>query len=201
MNRFGASGGGKELKFHDVAVTNGPIDSTLELAPAIGQLCTVVQGITQSQRIGRKITIKSIQIRGFLRFNPGTADHASDLVHVWLVVDKQTNGAALTGANVFTGTTASVAMRNMEYVSRFTVLKHWVWRFQPTGTNIAGTEHNDIVQLWEDYLKVNIPIEYSSTTGDVAEIRHNNICLMWGSTETDDKVEMTCRFRLRYADN
>ena len=204
IGRFGTTGGGKELKFLDTQTAAGLIDATLELAPSTaGQLVTITQGIGQSQRIGRKVLVKSIQIAGSLKFAPTTAAHAGCLTYIWLVVDKQCNGAALTAANVFDGSDAGLAVRNMEYISRFTVLKKWVWRFQPTGTNIAGTEHNEIHQLWEDYIKVNIPIEYSADTGAVGEIRHNNISLVWGTigAGNDDTVTARMKIRVRYSDN
>lgn len=192
------------MKFLENPITAAPIKGVMELAGTslLGQLVKVKQGISQSERIGRKICVKTIQIACEVRFEPGTASDAGALVHIYLVVDKQTNGAALTAGQVWSSTQPGQALRNMEYVSRFTILKHYVFRFQPTGLNVAGTGHNKTYQMWQDYVKCSIPIEYSSTTGDVSEIRHNNLCLVTGVSGAGaaDNVSINGLIRIRYTD-
>jgi len=65
------SGSSPELKFFDTALSFA-IDTTVEV-PATGQLSLIPQGVTQSTRVGRKATIKSIYLHGTAALVPAAA--------------------------------------------------------------------------------------------------------------------------------
>ena len=81
-----------EYKFHDLAVTDAVIASTGQVTPS----CNLIsQGVTESERIGRKCTIKKIDWRIAMRKNSGGDLNGSDVVRLILYVDKQCNGATI----------------------------------------------------------------------------------------------------------
>jgi len=188
---------GREYKFFDTA--NGfSFDSTGEV-PATGQLVLIPQGTTQSQRIGQQCTIKSIQIKGNMTFQPGADTDGSNTAYMWLVLDKQCNGAAATMTDVFTSTTPNLALINLANSDRFVILKKWVWNF--TSQSGIRTAFGVVRKPLDFYKKVNIPLEYSSTTGAITEIRSNNIFFLAAAYGADDLVTIDGITRVRYEDS
>ncbi len=197
------SGPHGELKFLDTALTFN-FDATLEV-PATGQLVLVPQGPTESERIGRKCTIKSIQIRGVINHTPGAAATSSASAYLYVVQDLQANGAAAAASGnggVMTGTTASTALINLSESSRFKILKKWVINMNPAAG--ATTALNNTTRGIEFFKKCNIPLEISSTTRAIGEIRSNNVFLLAGSSGVgtfDDLVAMAGVCRVRFSDS
>jgi len=191
------SGPSAELKFFDTALSFG-VDATGEV-PATGQLVLIPQGVTESTRVGRKATIKSIQMKFLAQFAPGAAATAASHAFVYLVQDTQCNGAAAAITDVLTGTNMSAALINLANSGRFKIIKKWKARCVSTAG--ATTAYNNTVQHFEWYKKCSIPIEYSSTTGAITEIRSNNLFLLAGSdTASDDTITIGGTCRVRFSD-
>ena len=122
---------GLELKFADkeydaniaVAVAGSEADPTQNC------LNGVAQGTTESQRIGRVQFVKSVYIKGHLFFRDatGTGITADDYVRLFLVLDKQTNGAQMNAEDFLDDPTNAAldvdAMQNLQYSDRFQLLK------------------------------------------------------------------------------
>lgn len=191
------SGPNAELKFFDTALSFS-FDSTGEV-PATGQLTLIPQGVTESTRVGRKAVIKEIRLKGQAVFEPGAAgDLSFDTVHLYLVLDKQCNGAAAGATDVLSSTAFATAFRNLANEGRFVILKEWHRKVvsQSGATTAFGQDG-----FYIDFTKrCNIPIEYSSTTGAITEIRSNNLFLLAGGTQSDDLVAFTGNCRLRFSD-
>lgn len=196
--QYGRFAGRKgELKFFDTA--NSFLFDTTGEVPATGQLTLIPQGTTESTRIGGNCTVKSVQIRGRILYTPAAAANASGTAHMYLVVDKQANGAAAAVTDVFTGTALADAMHNLSNSQRFVVLKAWHWVFN--GGAGVTTAYNSMAKYMEYYTKCTIPIEYSSTAGVIAELKSNNIFLIAGADgNTDDLISFTGQTRLRFSD-
>jgi len=186
--------GSTERKFFDTGLSF-TYDTTGEV-PATGQLVLIPQGDTESTRDGRKATIESIQIRGTLSFAPAAAATANAVVHTYLVLDTQCNGAAANATDVFTSTAFSTAFLELNNSGRFRILKHWIHTFNAQAG--VSTAYNNQVRSLEYFKKCNIPIDWSSTTGAITEIKSNNIFLMAGGTFADDTVTMAGNCRVRF---
>jgi len=191
--RYNRPGSSSELKFFDTSInfsidTTGAIEAQLNLVP---------QGTTESQRIGRKITIKSIAIKGYIEGN-GVASTAQ-LVQMNLILDKQCNGAAAAYNDVYVSNSIN-AHRNMANSERFDVLKTWRIPINPQVTIIAGTSFLPTYKNFKYYKKCNIPIEFNNTTGAIAEIRSNNLSLIAISAGGDDTANFTATARITYSD-
>lgn len=192
------SGPSAELKFFDTA-NSFTIDATGEV-PATGQLTLIPQGVTESERVGRKCSIKSIHIRGSLVLQPAASANAATTVYVYLVQDTQCNGVAAAVTDVLETNTMASAMINLANSSRFRILKRFVMTFNSTAG--VTTAYNNFSKPIEYYKKCNIPIEYSSTTGAITEIRSNNLFFLAGSDSlSDDLVSFNATTRLRFSDN
>lgn len=185
-----------ELKFFDTA-TSFTLDATGEVL-ATGQLNLIPQGVTESTRVGRKCVLKSIQGRWDILYVPSSGATATTSYAIYLVLDKQANGAAAAMTDVFTGTSATQALHNLSNSQRFVVLKKWV----QTMTSPAGvsTAYNNVLQHIDWYTKCNIPLEFSGTTGAITELRSNNVFLLAGANNTDDAITVSGNVRVRFSD-
>jgi len=193
-----------ELKFFDTTLAFD-VDATAEV-PATGQLALIPQGVTQSERVGRKCVVKSIACHGTVKINPGAAATAANVVYIYMLQDTQCNGAAASASGdtgVFTNADLGVAHMNLANGQRFKILKKWVIALSPAAG--ATTALNAVIKPFSMYKKCNIPLEYdaSADTGAITTIRSNNIFLVAGAQNIgggDDIVTVSGSCRLRYSD-
>lgn len=188
---------GSELKFFDTTLSF-TIDLTGEV-PATGQLVLIPQGVTESTRVGRKCVIKSIQLRGQVRYTPGAGTNADAIGFVYLVLDKQCNGAAAAVTDVLTSNVLPTALINLSNSERFVIIKRFKWVFNSTSG--VSTAFGPSAKVFDYFKKCNIPIEFSSTTGAIGEIRSNNLFLLAGATIEDDTITVSGTCRVRFSDN
>lgn len=184
-----------EKKFFDTALSFN-VDATMEV-PATGQLALIPQGDTSSTRDGRQCVIESIQIRGAFYFQPAAAAQGFDLVYMYLVQDRQANGAAAAVTDVFTSTAGATNQLNLENSDRFFILKRWV---VPLNC-LAGvtTAYSSMVKPIEYFTKCNIPMQFGTAAVDITQVKSNNIFLIAGSGQQDDLSTFlgSCRLRFR----
>lgn len=186
-----------ELKAFDTALSFN-LDATGEV-PATGQLCFVQQGDGLANRDGVVIQVKSLQIRGLLVFTPAAAATAATHAYIYIVHDRQANGAAAAITDVLTSTTMATALGNVANQYRFKILKRIVIPFQP-GAGVSGAYNNVTVPI-DEYIKFNKPMEirYTANAGAITDIASNNIFLLAGSDgQSDDLVFCAGTARLRF---
>lgn len=184
-----------EKKFFDTALSF-LIDATGEV-PATGQLALIPQGDTSTTRDGRQATIKSIQIRGSFLYAPAASGVAAQVCYLYLVLDRQANGAAAAVTDVFTSTDMRANQLNLNNSRRFRIMQRWAIEFN----SCAGvtTAYNNVAKSLEYYVRCNIPMDWNSTTGAITEITSNNIFLIAGSDgNQDDTVSFNGSCRLRF---
>lgn len=184
-----------ETKYFDTTLSFN-VDSTMEV-PATGQLVLIPQGDTATTRDGRQCTLTSIQIRASCIFVPAAAATAATWMSLYLVLDKQCNGAAAAVTDVFTSANSSLAMFNLDNSDRFQIIKKWQYDFNAVAG--ATTAYNNVQRHIEWFKKINIPMNYSSTAGAITEIRSNNLFLVAGAQNSDDLIQVggVCRVRFR----
>jgi len=188
-----------ELKWLDTA-TSFNVDTTGEV-PATGQLNLIPQGVEESQRVGRKVTIKSIHVRWNVQ-SANAAWQGSNL-RILLVQDKQANGAAATysGVGGVLETDSVTAFRNLENSNRFIIHKDWFFPLIPAAG--VTTSFNLTTRTIQWSKKCHIPIEFdpSAATGAIGTIRSNNLFLIARSSLDDDLITVSGVVRIRYVDN
>ncbi len=193
----------EELKFFDVSFTDAVI---VTAGDVIETFNAIPQGITESTRIGRKCTVKSIGI--YLRVSVPTINGATtgpppaEVVRIIFYVDHQTNGAAatVTGVNGFLQSADYQSFRRLTNSKRFTTLLDRTYDLNYMAGIGIGSDADYASVSFNDsmFRRVNIPLEFSGASGAIAEIRTNNIGFIAISKFGDGGVEGV--LRLRFSD-
>lgn len=173
----------------------------------LGLLNGCVAGSQNYNRDGRKITMKSLQIRGYIYPADSTTANAN-FVRFVIVYDKQSNGAAPTWSDVFTsqnisGTTDSGAtsMLNLNNRDRFEIVRDKCWAL--------GGIDNTATTAWgmsPGQAKVNMFIRLGNrtttfnagTAGTVGDITTGALYFFWiatNSNTTGHSARIACRVR------
>ncbi len=196
--RFTSRGNG-ELKFKDTTVSDTPITTTM----VIQNLTVIAEGNGESERVGRKVTIKSVHIKGVMTMVEATsAANTTDKVFGMLVQDTQTNGAAFAATDLL-DTDVVTSFRNLANSKRFKILMKKTWLFKaggaaPSGAAFVFSQDQKDVTINK---KCNIEMEYdnSATTGVITSVRSNNI--YWVTQSSGGFVNSVLTARIRYSDH
>lgn len=192
--------GGIERKFLDTAFA----DATLAAAMTFYNPMIVPQGDTESQRIGRKITITSLHLRGSITLlNATDVTNTSTQFRMRVVVDKQCNGAQFAATDLLE-TDAINSFSNLANRNRFMVLYDKTKELSSTGGTATGAAYSfgEVIRKVDCNLKMNLPIEFdnSATTGAITTVRSNYLCVVMQSS-TGEIINMSIQARIRYTDN
>ncbi len=189
-----------ELKFHDLDIDDAVIAQNGTIAQASCNI--IVQGTQESQRIGRKCTIRSINWRFQMQLDQASTNSSSETVRVILYLDKQTNGTAATALNILESDDFQ-SFNNLSNKGRFLTLMDRIYTLNKTvgagdgTTNIFGENQiNDSL-----FKAVNIAIEYdnSANTGALSTQRTNNIGVLL-LAQSGALASFNSKMRLRFSD-
>nr|WAE43220.1 MAG: capsid protein [Cressdnaviricota sp.] len=166
-------GSRSEQKFKDIAWAVTAIDSTGGLTLLNG----IQQGTTPSTRIGSVLNMRRIEVR--LQATVTASTGIDQFQRFLLVYDRQTNGAALTGAQVLVNydTTAPPLLENRD---RFSIL--WDCNFHLN----AAAESDSQKALYKTCV-LNLPevfIAGAGTVDTVADIKTGSLYLMYVGSVT-----------------
>lgn len=167
------------------------------------------QGTSANQRIGNRVLIKEIMIRGLLSLPSATGvNNMRDTADLALIEDTQCNGTLPSNTDIFYRDIRD-SFLNLNNNSRFKILFRKSYMFNVDGiANTTGANTYASValrHLVDITVRCNIPVTFSSTTGNLGERRTNNIYLAQCSQEglvtwiTGAGYE-TPRLRCRYVD-
>lgn len=187
----------QESKAFDTALAFS-FDTTGEV-PATGQLCFVTTGDTLANRDGAVIQVKSLQIRGAYRYAPAAGATAATNVYLYIVQDRQANGAAAAITDVLTSTNMSSALGNVPNQFRFKILKRIVLSLVASAGVTAA--YNDVTGTIDEYIRFKVPLEirYTASAGAIGDLASNNIFLLaGGDAGGDDVVTFGGTARLRF---
>ncbi len=205
---------GIEIKFYDQKLINAaisaPSDSSAgEQDPSATILLnTVVQGDGESNRDGRKITMRSILVEGVVTTAVQNTQSAADTqatIFIALVLDTQTNGATLSSEDVFTNpganaVTAAGPFRNLQQTKRFKILATRRFTLKmpemsgdPTSVIIAG-----LAQRFKIFKTLNKQVNYTGTTETVANIADNSLHIIAYASNTNLSPLISYASRLRF---
>jgi len=187
-----------ELKFIDTDI-NFTADTTGEI-PADGvTLHEIAQGVAENERIGRKVVLKSIWLKGAAVYAPGGSASATAVTYLYIILDTQCNGASPGINDIFNTSALFLAFPNLENGDRFKVLKVMKFAWNP-GAGVT-TAYNGMSKNINWFRKCNIPIEFGGAVGDITEIKSNNVFIAAGcGTAGDDLVAFSMACRVRYSD-
>ncbi len=189
------------MKFHDVTVDDVIVAATMNVQAA---LLTIAEGNGESERIGRKLTIKKIGWRYECRIpTTATAANTSDIIRVMMVLDKQANGALGANTDVLENDDYQ-SFNNLSNSQRFRILMDKSYAMHCPAGSGRGTadtlSYGEHIITAQWHKECNIPIEYdnSASTGVITSIRSNNIFIIVGSKS--GLGGFASQVRIRYTD-
>ena len=200
MSQGGVPGGGVvklrrqipsvEVKFYDQQWGMNCGANTWTLGSAV-PLAGILQGTGPSERVGRKIKVCGIIIRGTCTLpqaSPWTVD---------VVVDKQCNGVAATAAQVYANPLDFTSFPNPFEETRFRFLKRFQ-SFNPAqATPVPGGA--PVEQAISLAIKTNFTVEYNASTGAVTDLTSDNLMIFNCSPQPMTNLNR-CLIRILYTD-
>jgi hypothetical protein len=197
MTRYTTVGRAKETNYVDLAqntytvATNLPSDVYL--------LNTIPQGASSSNRIGKRVAMKSLQCRGAFYSSAGTTFEDGCLI---IVYDRRPCGTMPNKTDIFT-TSDSLGFNNDQNSDRFVVLKRVDYNLTGNiGGNIDGANSNSIISA-DFYLNLKgLPTVFKAAgTGAIGDQSVGSLFFMlMGRTSGAPASLATLSFRLRYVD-
>jgi len=197
----------KEVKCFDVALTDsgaGGINWLLGAAAfaepgvaftGITELNDILQGSTVYQRIGIKVLMKNIRIRGTLLPSAATV---IGCIRIAVVYDRQPNGAAAAVTDIFQDCTAGAATNfdsgvNMSNKNRFTILRDQVFHIDAAQSLVHSID-------W--FIPCRLQAEYKASGGTIGDITTGSVLLVVGEVlgGTGTVGFANFRSRIRYED-
>ncbi len=195
----------EELKFHDIDVDQ----ATVAIAGNImngGTINIIVQGVTESTRIGRKCTIRRIDWKYNVTLkasDAGATPQASDTVRFILYQDKQANGAtaAVSGNTGMLESADYQSFRNLVNQGRFIIHMDRTVDMNSSGlgSDGAGLISNGSQEKHGTFSKsCSIPIEWNDPDGAIGNTRSNTLGVLLISKTA--KCDFVSKIRLRFSD-
>lgn len=180
-----------EVKAYDLSHTVA-ISSTITLFQI--PVSTLPLGVQGNQRVGRKVFAKSLLVAGKIYSTaPATVNTTSDSVWLWIVKDRQPNGATATVADVWSTSLATNALRNLDQGPRFKILKCIEIKVDAVA---VGTHVN---QPFEVYLPLNFTVHWKGAANDPPQT--NNIVIFAGNANSlNTLLEANFSSRVRFTD-
>ncbi len=191
------SGCTNELKFKDTNIDDAFVALTINAQ----NLTVIVEGDGESERIGRKICVKKVHIRGSLQLATGAlGSTASELVTCMIVQDKQTNGALFAGTDLL-DVDVFDSFRNLANSGRFNVLWKRDYAFKIGGIGpAASAQTGEDIKWIKANLNCNVVVQYdnSASTGAITTVRTNNLYFV--TISKSNIVTLVANVRIRYSD-
>jgi hypothetical protein len=213
----------QELKVVDVFKN----DSMLPDAGSVFLLNGMAQGVDYYQRVGRKVILKSIMLKGSVTVEPtgngNVIPLASMSCRVSVVYDAQSNGTLPSYADIYqsvdsVGTTTNTTFSgvNLNNRDRFKILKDWTMELRPkalqslvagvptTGNFVTDPGFHSTKNLkW--YKKLNQEMIFGDVADTIGSIQTGSLLLVIQSdgggtvaNSADPYLDMQCR--IRFAD-
>jgi len=185
----------KETGYVDLALAGYPLDTT----GSVTLLNTVAQGVAVTQRVGKKILMKGLQVRG-LSQNGSTAT-INDCAYM-IVYDKRPTGALPTITDILVSI-SSFSMNNDNNSGRFSILKRE--DFVLLGNSAAAANQTDLMAKSEDWwldLKKREVVYKAAATGAIGDIEQGALYLVTVGNTAAGTAAATAfmSFRLRFFD-
>lgn len=197
-----------ELKVADIAATTYQVNTT----GSFTLLAAPVPGTDFTNRVGRKVELKSVYIRGFVfpeaAASQGVAiDTIMEQARLIVFVDKQPNGAVPVVADLL-NTASTASMLNLNNRDRFRIIHDETFEFDPyyfsnTATQSYVSATNQIKPV-KYFKKLNIRTIFNAgTAGTIADINSEALYMFWignAAAGTNTDVNATVSTRVRFTD-
>jgi len=189
-----APGMSRETGYVDAGLLTLNADTT----GSIALLNTVPQGAGVSQRVGKKIMLKSLQVRGSLNSNAACINVKTALM---IVYDKRPTGA-LPAITDILDTITSTSLNNDANSGRFSILKRWDEVI--IGNGAAPANYTDAMFKNADfYIPLALPTTFKAAgTGAIGDIENGALYIVSVGSTTAGTGAATylLRPRVRFLD-
>lgn len=184
---------GIEHKYYDTSLVGSVLSNNADCSggeqnpSATSLISTPAQGDAHNNRDGREIVITAIELEGhvtFPRLTGQTQATRPAIVFVALVMDTQTNAAALNSEDVYINPGGDSGMvceplRNILYGARFRVLKTWRMQqrlnyFNDSATTATAAGDRLYFQFYRKNMRIKVRFN-TGTTASVANVTDNSL--------------------------
>jgi len=197
---------GMELKAFDHAQTVTGFSSA---APNVAYFNFLVSGSELYQRVGRKVYMKSLHLRGWVQ---NSATSVADFARIIVFYDANPNGQAITQTDLLQDSNAAAAVSataeiNLFNRERFQILRdHQI--LLPSVTNTGGVLTNSFIPQTDSQMNIDMFIKlkgleavYNGTNGGtIADIQTGAIGMLLMCETSTNEWDFTWHTRLRYYD-
>ncbi len=205
---------GIERKFYDTSLVAATLVASTdgtggEHNPASTiMLNTVPQGSGESEHLGRKFNMDSIEVTGLIRIPTlvnQTVLGPPPIIFLAIVIDKQANGAALDSENVFKNKSANAflaanPLRNLEFLERFTILTTKTLKVVQEQSTYDGTNMEVAGSFTHFHMFHNLKgmsTTMLGTTGNVSNVTDRALQFVAYTNETGPLLYYNARLRYR----
>lgn len=215
MRKQAMTGGrGPEVKFVDIAATN-LVFRGAGIPPTAVTLFVPVQGAAAFNRIGQKVTLKSLRIRGVVT---NILTSLQGMGRIIVVYDKQANAALPTWTDLISNVSSAGAATNgafdginMANRDRFIILAdEQIWT--PSVTNTAGvltnvgalnaTDKNPSMYNFDRFIRLrDMESHFNNTNGGTfADLQSGSLSIFAVHSNTDSAWNIAFTARVRFSD-
>ena len=184
--------GYKESGFVDLNSASYNADTT----GTVTLIATIPQGASVNQRVGKKVMLKSVQVRGACSVNSTTT--ITDVAGL-LVYDRRPTGS-LPAVTDILASASSAAFNNDANSGRFRILRRWDHVL--TGNNVTPATGNESVSM-DTFVKVkNLTVFKALGTGAIADIEEGALYFVTVGDRAAGTTAATfgVAFRTRFVD-
>lgn len=186
----------QERKFIDVASVTTAFDVTGSVIP----VNLSATGTDYTERIGRKTTNVSIQMRGLI--HPTSTSAVSGLARVLCIYDAQVNGVTPSISDILISGSA-ISPMNLNNRDRFKIIFDWVRPISSYNDINSGLTHqggNDVHSI-KKFKKINLPTIWDGTTAAIGSCQTGAIYMVFIGTTASGTYSCVWTSRVRFVDN
>lgn len=189
-------------------IDSGAITTAVSTTPVSTAVNLIAAGSDFNQRIGRKVCIKSLYIRGRIytqRAKPysSSGEASAQTGRLIILWDEQPNGTLIAAGDVLTSND-TIAHLNINSRDRFKVLHDKTYAVDALALNITtntGASGRNI-HYFKKYKKINMETIYNSVNNTIADVTSGALIVFWvGDTVAGvNDMEAVWNVRVRYSD-
>lgn len=193
---------GSELKYVDTTLVTTLASTTNN----IYTINFIALGTDVVNRIGRKINVKSVQVKA--RFVPSGAAAINDNVRLLVIYDRQGYQGAVTFADFVkctdsAGLTSSTVydMKNLDNEHRFKVLMDKTFSFPQNGATMSASDYTDYTKgtMVDKYIKINADCSFAAGT-NLPDTGAIYFCIHGQQAAASAPTSVQWTSRVRYTD-
>lgn len=158
-------------------------------------LLLMQEGTSDSTRIGNKITVKSVMLRGSVFANAQVdANETSNVVRIIVYLDRQANGATAAVTDILASANWR-SFNNLDNKDRFRTLAEKEIAIVLPGATPSGAAFvfGETVQPFFMKAKLNMVVKYKLNVGDITDLASANIGVLVIAKDTLGSVDYIAR--------